>query len=280
MRKFVKITGAALATVGVVGLLSACAVGTTSDTAPATPDAATTESYYEQAKDKLAADEETTEDVAVAEPVEEEVPVEEQWPASSVPAETAGQENARLSAESYLDTMAFSRSGLIDQLKYEGYSTKDATYAVDAVSPNWNEQAAKAAKDYLDSSSFSRSGLIEQLEYEGYTKQEAVYGVNQAGLSAETAGQENARESAEDYLDSSAFSRKGLIDQLEYEGYSTKDATYAVDAVSVNWNQQAALAAQDYFDTMPFSRSGLIDQLEYEGYTEQQAVYGVNQTGL
>ena len=67
-------------------------------------------------------------------------------------------------------------------MEYEGYSTKDATYAVDAVSPNWNKQAAKAAKDYLDSSSFSRSGLIEQLEYEGYTEQQAVYGVNQAGL--------------------------------------------------------------------------------------------------
>ena len=53
---------------------------------------------------------------------------------------------------------------------------------MDAVSPNWNKQAAKAAKDYLDDSSFSRSGLIEQLEYEGYTEQQAVYGVNQAGL--------------------------------------------------------------------------------------------------
>jgi Host cell surface-exposed lipoprotein len=52
---------------------------------------------------------------------------------------------------------------------------------VDAVSPNWNEQAAKAAESYLDSSSFSRSGLIEQLEYEGYTHQQAVYGVSQTG---------------------------------------------------------------------------------------------------
>jgi hypothetical protein len=102
--------------------------------------------------------------------------------AEEAPAETAGQENARQSAEGYLDYSAFSRKGLIEQLEYEGYSTKDATYAVDAVSPNWNEQAAKAAKDYLDYSSFSRSGLIEQLEFEGYTHQQAVYGVNQTGL--------------------------------------------------------------------------------------------------
>jgi colicin import membrane protein len=96
--------------------------------------------------------------------------------------ETAGQENARRSAESYLDSSAFSRSGLIDQLEYEGYITQDATYAVDAVSPSWNEQAAKAAESYLASSGFSRSGLIDQLEYEGYTTQQAVYGANQTGL--------------------------------------------------------------------------------------------------
>ena len=61
-------------------------------------------------------------------------------------------------------------------------TSADATYAVDAVSPDWNEQAAKAAKSYLDTSAFSRSGLIKQLMYEGNTEQQAVYGVNQTGL--------------------------------------------------------------------------------------------------
>ena len=42
--------------------------------------------------------------------------------------------------------------GLIEQLKFEGYSTADATYGVDAVSPDWNEQAAKSAESYLDMS--------------------------------------------------------------------------------------------------------------------------------
>jgi Host cell surface-exposed lipoprotein len=95
-------------------------------------------------------------------------------------AETSAQENARRSAESYLESQSFSRSGLIDQLEYEGFSTADATYAVDAVNPDWNEQAAKSAESYLESQSFSRSGLIDQLEYEGFTKQQAVYGVDRA----------------------------------------------------------------------------------------------------
>ncbi|MYL37347.1 Ltp family lipoprotein [Halobacillus litoralis] len=38
---------------------------------------------------------------------------------------------------------------------------------------------------------------------------------------------------AQDYLDSSSFSRSGLIDQLTYEGFSTEDAVYAVNQVGL-----------------------------------------------
>jgi hypothetical protein len=96
--------------------------------------------------------------------------------------ETTGQKNAVRSAENYLDTAPFSKKGLIKQLEFEGYSTEDATYAVDAITVDWNEQAAKSAKNYLEISPFSRSGLIKQLEFEGYTTEEATFGVDQAGL--------------------------------------------------------------------------------------------------
>ena len=103
-------------------------------------------------------------------------------PAADAPKESAGQENARESAENYLDMSPFSRQGLIEQLEFEGYSTKDATYGVDAQGADWNKQAAASAENYLDMTSFSRDGLIEQLEFEGYTTKQAVYGVNQVGL--------------------------------------------------------------------------------------------------
>ena len=102
--------------------------------------------------------------------------------------ETAGQENARRSAEKYLDFSAFSRKGLIQQLSSsagEGFSRADAIYAVNHIDVDWNEQAAKSAKNYLDQSAFSRQGLIEQLSSEygdGFTHAQAVYGVNQTGL--------------------------------------------------------------------------------------------------
>ena len=88
--------------------------------------------------------------------------------------------NALRSAESYLSFSSFSYTGLIDQLKYEGYTQEEATYAADNCGADWNEQAVESAKSYLSLMAFSRSGLIEQLEYEGFTHDQAVYGVDKA----------------------------------------------------------------------------------------------------
>jgi len=138
--------------------------------------------------------------------------------------ETTGQANARESAESYLRFSAFSRTGLIDQLEFEGYSTDDATYAVDAVQADWNEQALRSAQSYLDFSAFSRTGLIDQLEFEGFTTEEATFGVDQVGAD----WNEQAALSAQSYLEFSSFSRQGLIDQLVFEGFSQEEAEYGV----------------------------------------------------
>lgn len=96
--------------------------------------------------------------------------------------ETVNQFNAKRKAASYLSISPFSRSGLIEQLEYEGFNNSDATYGVDAQKADWNAQAVKAAKNYLKLTAFSRSDLIAQLEYEGYTNAEATFGVNATGL--------------------------------------------------------------------------------------------------
>lgn len=94
-----------------------------------------------------------------------------------------------------------------------------------------------------------------------------------------TIGQKNALREANSYLRTMPFSKNGLINQLEYEGYSHEDAVYAVERCGADWNEQAALQAASYLRTMPFSKDGLIEQLEYEGFTHEQAVYGVEQNG-
>ena len=94
-----------------------------------------------------------------------------------------------------------------------------------------------------------------------------------------TTGEINALASALLYLQVSSFSYSGLIDQLEYEGYTEQEAKYGADYCGADWNEQAAKSAKSYLDILPFSRSELIEQLEYEGFTHDQAVYGVEQNG-
>lgn len=111
-------------------------------------------------------------------------PVVTEPPAPAEPAqpvETISQRNAKAKAADYLRFMSFSRSGLIGQLEFEGFTTDDATYGVDAIGPNWDDQAAKKAADYLDTMSFSRQGLLDQLIFEGFTPEQAEYGVSYVG---------------------------------------------------------------------------------------------------
>jgi hypothetical protein len=103
-------------------------------------------------------------------------------PETTAPKLSVSREQAVKAAEAYLDYGAFSRKGLIDQLKYEGFSTSDATYAVDHVEVNWTSEADQSAAAYLGTGSFSRQGLMDQLLYEGFTKAQAAHGVKSVGL--------------------------------------------------------------------------------------------------
>lgn len=98
------------------------------------------------------------------------------------PSETLSQKNAVKMAKSYLKYTAFSKSGLVKQLEFEGFDNGDATYAVNQLDTDWNEQAVKMAKNYLDYTSFSRSGLIDQLKFEGFSTEEATYAVEEVGF--------------------------------------------------------------------------------------------------
>lgn len=89
-------------------------------------------------------------------------------------------------------------------------------------------------------------------------------------------GNINAVNEAKAYLDFKAFSYKGLIEQLEFEGYSHSEAVFGADHCGADWYEQAALSAQEYLDFSSFSRNELYEQLLYEGFTESEAEYGVD----
>ena len=95
----------------------------------------------------------------------------------------AEKEEALQTAKDYLQTMPFSRSGLIDQLTFAGFSAEEAEYAADNSGADWNEMAVLSARSYLDNSDYSEKGLISLLESssEGFTHEQAVYGASRNG---------------------------------------------------------------------------------------------------
>lgn len=139
--------------------------------------------------------------------------------------------------------------------------------------------ANMAVRDALfDSVSFSPEDAltaIHEVNGVGATEKEETQEPSQSA----TVGQSNALSMAHDYLKSMPFSYSGLIEQLEYEGFTNEEARYAADNCNADWNEQAAKMAKDYLDSMSFSRAGLIEQLQYEGFSAEQAEYGASAVG-
>lgn len=61
---------------------------------------------------------------------------------------------------------------------------------------------------------------------------------------------------AQDYLDFTAFSYTGLIDQLEFEGYTYQEALYGVDNCGADWNEQAAKRRRSIWNSWHFPDKG------------------------
>jgi len=107
----------------------------------------------------------------------------------------------------------------------------------------------------------------------------AVFITAEAPKPVYTLAQQNAIGKAQSYLSFAGFSRAGLIDQLEYEGYSTEDATFGADNAGADWNAECAEKAKSYLEFSSFSRQGLYDQLAYEGFTDAEIQFGLAAVG-
>lgn len=97
------------------------------------------------------------------------------------PVYTLAQQNAIGKAQSYLRLTGFSRSGLIGQLEFEGFSPEEATFGADNSGADWNAEAAEKAASYLELTTFSREGLYDQMAFEGFTDAEIQFGLAAVG---------------------------------------------------------------------------------------------------
>lgn len=94
-----------------------------------------------------------------------------------------------------------------------------------------------------------------------------------------TKSQEQAYDKAMQYLSTKSFSHDGLIQQLEFEQFSTEDATFAADNCGADWREQACKEAKQYLSTQAFSQTGLSKQLQFEKYSVDDADYAAANCG-
>ncbi|UJE15737.1 lipoprotein [Gordonia phage Ligma] len=101
---------------------------------------------------------------------------------------------------------------------------------------------------------------------------------------AVSAGQSNALSKARNYIEIMPFSYSGLVEQLEFDGFTADEADYAVSYLQengeVDWTEQAVTKAKSYLEIMPMSRSELIAQLEFDGWSNADATAGADGAGL
>ena len=182
--------------------------------------------------------------------------------------------NATIYLQQYIDTKDISdMTGYLDQAIVE------MTIG--------HECFAKATEQYNKLAPESTEEPIEEVEPKEEVTEEVVKEPEEGEedlnttetSSGATLGEKNAVKKALDYLAYTSFSYSGLVEQLEYEGFTHEEAVYGVDKCGADWKEQAALKAEDYLDYSSFSRTELIAQLEYEGFTHEEAVYGVQAVG-
>lgn len=121
---------------------------------------------------------------------------------------------------------------------------------------------------------------VEEEPKEEIEVEEVEEEIEEVEVNTLSVSEEQALSAAENYISMMPFSKEGLKEQLDFEGYESDDIDFAVNEIEVDWMLQAEKAAHNYLDMMPYSRSELIEQLKFEGYTDEQATHGVDQTGL
>ena len=88
---------------------------------------------------------------------------------------------------------------------------------------------------------------------------------------------ENAIESAEAYSNVFAYSKKELIEQLKYDGFSEDIAECAAKSINANWKENCVRSAHSYLEITSYSKEELIHQLDYVGFTAEEIDYAMNQ---
>lgn len=89
-----------------------------------------------------------------------------------------------------------------------------------------------------------------------------------------TSEKENAYKTAREYASSMNMSRRGVYEQLIFEGFSEIDSNEALERLSeINWKANALKSAISYQNEQSMSKKEIREQLIFEGFTQEEADY-------
>lgn len=86
-----------------------------------------------------------------------------------------------------------------------------------------------------------------------------------------------AIQSAKGYLDTMHLSQTELLQMLSVENIDSEDAKFALEYLSIDWNQEARKKAKEYCKhKIGFSKEKLKAQLLFDHFTEEEADFAVS----
>ena len=140
---------------------------------------------------------------------------------------------------------------------------------------NTVESSSKVSSESMESSSGDSKEMSKNSVSTG--KESSKEETTKPPLGGLNENQVQAIQTAKDYLDTMYLSQTELLQMLSVENIDSEDAKFALEYLSIDWNQEARKKAKEYCKhKIGFSKEKLKAQLLFDHFTEEEADFAVS----
>ena len=140
---------------------------------------------------------------------------------------------------------------------------------------NTVESSSKVSSESIENSSADTKKMSENSVSTG--KESSSEETTKPPLESLNENQVQAIQTAKDYLDTMYLSQTELLQMLSVENIDSEDAKFALEYLSIDWNQEARKKAKEYCKhKIGFSKEKLKAQLLFDHFTEEEANFAVS----
>ena len=140
---------------------------------------------------------------------------------------------------------------------------------------NTVESSSKVSSESIENSSADTKKMSENSVSTG--KESSSEETTKPPLESLNENQVQAIQTAKDYLDTMHLSQTELLQMLSVENIDSEDAKFALEYLSIDWNQEARKKAKEYCKhKIGFSKEKLKAQLLFDHFTEEEADFALS----